>query len=60
LLVREIQAHEIQTEYPSAQRLVMPFENRIGEIINLLTTGITLVVLAGGLARMKTAFANFS
>jgi len=25
----------------------MPFQNRIGEIINLLTTGMTLVALAG-------------
>jgi hypothetical protein len=58
LLIGEIQAHEIQAENPNPQRLVMICENRIGEVVKLLTTSVALVALAFRLVGVKTTFAH--
>jgi hypothetical protein len=43
LLVGQIQAHEIQTQYPHAQWLMMPFKDRSCQVIKLPITGLAFL-----------------
>ncbi len=35
LLVRQIKSHQIQTEYPFTQRLMMPGKDRVAQIVKV-------------------------
>jgi len=45
LLVREVQAHEVQDQDPDPQRLVVPGEDRLGQVIEAAAAGPALVTL---------------
>jgi hypothetical protein len=53
LLIREIQSHEVQTQYPHFQRLMMSSKDGVGQIIKAFITVVTLVALTGGLRVIK-------
>src|SRR5207249_11583821 len=55
LLIREIQSHEIQTQHPDFQRLMMSRKNRVGQVIKTCVTLATLVALTGRLRVIKAA-----
>jgi hypothetical protein len=55
LLIREIQAHEIQTQYPDFQRLMMSRKNRVRQVIKVPITVMTLITLTGGFRVIKAA-----
>ena len=55
LVIRYIQAHEIETQYPDFQRLMMSRKNRVGQIIKAGVTVGTLIALTGGFRVIKTA-----
>ena len=44
----QVQAHEIQANDPDSQRLVMAGEDGVGEVVEALPTGMTLVTLPLG------------
>src|SRR5215203_2891177 len=44
LLVREVQAHKVEAQYPHPQRLVMPGQHRAGQIVK--TSGARLAAIA--------------
>src|SRR5262249_18176747 len=48
LLIREIQSHEIETQHPDLQRLMMSRKDSVSQIIKALVTVVTLVALTGG------------
>jgi hypothetical protein len=48
-------SHEIQTQYPDCQRLLMSRKNGVGQVINTCVTVVTLVALMGRLRVIKTA-----
>src|SRR5262252_2986056 len=56
LLIREIQSHEIQTQHPDFQRLMMSRKNGVGQIIKTCVTIMILVALTGRLRVIKAAF----
>jgi hypothetical protein len=47
LLIRYIQAHETQTQYPYFQRLMMSRKNRVYQIVEPCLTVVTLIALTG-------------
>ena len=55
LLIRYIQSHEIQTQRPDFQRLMMARKNGVGQIIKACVTVVTLVALTGGFRVIKAA-----
>src|SRR5215471_9226750 len=55
LLIREIQSHEIQTQHPDFQRLMMSCKNGVGQVIKTCVTILTLVALTGQLRVIKAA-----
>src|SRR5262245_64709295 len=55
LLIREIQAHEIQTQYPYFEWLMMSRKNGVCQIIKAPVTVITLITLTGGFCIIKAA-----
>ena len=55
LLIRYIQSHEVQTQYPHFQRLMMSRKNGVGQIIKASVTVVTLVALTGGFRVIKAA-----
>ena len=55
LLIRYIQSHEVQTQHPYFQRLMMSCENGVREIIKASVTAVTLVALTGGFRVIKAA-----
>jgi hypothetical protein len=58
LLVREIQSHEIKTEDPDPQRLVMASEDRTSQVVEEFLTGLATVALPLRLGRIMTLFRN--
>jgi hypothetical protein len=56
LMVGEIQAHEVQTQNPDLQRLVMPGQDGSRQIVEIAVTDRAAVFLPGGLARIATLF----
>ena len=46
LQIRQVQAHEIQTNQPDSERLMMTRENGVGEIIKVASTTATVVALS--------------
>src|SRR4029453_18803787 len=48
LLVRHVESHEIETQHPDFQRLMMAGKDGVGQIITALVTVVTLVALTGG------------
>ena len=49
LLVREVQAHEVQAGDPDPQRLVVAGEDGVGQVVEASATAPALVALAMGL-----------
>src|SRR5215510_9758083 len=54
-LIRHIEPHEIQTQDPDFQRLMMSRKNGVGQIIKASVTVVTLITLAGGFCVIKAA-----
>ena len=55
LVVGQIQAHEIQTQYPQLERLMMAGKNGVRQIIKTCVTVGTLIALTGGFRVIKAA-----
>src|SRR6266571_600934 len=55
LLIREIQSHEIQTQHPYFQRLMMPRKNGLGQIIKACVTDSPLIALTSQFRVIKAA-----
>src|SRR5499427_4877001 len=55
LLVRHVESHEIQTQDPDFQRLMMSGKNRVSQIIKALVTVVTLIALTSGCRIIKAA-----
>src|SRR5262249_43795117 len=53
LFIRHIQSHEIETQHPDFQRLMMASKNSVGQIIKALVTVVTLIALPGGFRVIK-------
>src|SRR5262249_53687203 len=53
LLVRQVESHEIQTQDPDFQRLMMSGKNGVGQIIKACVTVVTLITLTGGFRVIK-------
>ena len=58
LLIGKIQSHHVQANDPRTKRLVMPFENRIGEIVELFLAGLAFISLPSRLRTMESALGN--
>jgi len=41
----QVQPHEVQTQHPHAQRLMMPFKNRPAQVIELVPTRLAFISL---------------
>src|SRR5262249_54372556 len=59
LLIRQIESHEIQTQDPDFQRLMMASKNGVGQIIKASVTVVTLITLTGRFSIIKTTLDNF-
>src|SRR5215212_8614592 len=46
LHVREVQAHEIEAQYPHPQRLMVPGQRRAGEVVEAPGAGLTPIALS--------------
>ena len=55
LFIRQIQSHEIQTQYPHFQRLMMSRKNSVCQIIKTFVTVGTLLALTCGFRVIKAA-----
>src|SRR5713101_3456823 len=51
---RYVQSHEIQTQHPHLQRLMMARKDGVDQIIKAFVTVVTLVALTGGFRVIKT------
>lgn len=60
LPIGEIQAHHVQTNDPRTEGLVMPFKNRIGEIVELFPAGFAFISLPSPLRTMQSTLGNIS
>lgn len=56
LLIRQVQAHEVETHHPDFHRLMVASQRRPFQVIKLLLTTVADVALAGRLIRVKTPF----
>ncbi|MCS6909001.1 MAG: hypothetical protein NZM11_00290 [Anaerolineales bacterium] len=56
LLIRQVQLHQIETQHPHLQRLMMTFKDRLRQIIKLALTGLTFIPLTFSLLRVKPPF----
>ncbi|MDO9713623.1 diguanylate cyclase [Paracraurococcus sp. LOR1-02] len=50
LSVRQVQAHEVEAQHPDTQGLVMPGQDRAGQVIEALAAGVASIALAMRLA----------
>jgi len=50
LLIRQVESHQIQTENPLAQGLVMTGKDGISQIIEIAMTGVAMITLTMALA----------
>src|SRR4030095_14926798 len=55
LLVRQVQSHEIQTQDPDFQRLMMSGKNSVSKIIEAFVAVVTLIALTSGFRIIKAA-----
>ncbi len=55
LLVRQVETHQIQTQYTPAQWLMVIGENRIGQIVEASSAGFTMIALPLVLALRQAA-----
>src|SRR5260370_23306213 len=58
LFIREVEPHEIETENPDAQRLVMTSEEGPGQIVEAFPTGVALIFLPCGLGLVPSLFGH--
>ena len=58
LLIRQVQAEQVQADDPFSQRLMMMGEDRVGQIIKVFITGFAMVALPFLLTLMPPATAN--
>lgn len=58
LSIRQIQPHEIQTQQPHAQRLMVPFEHGLGEIVELPATPAAMMSLPTPLRVIEAALGD--
>jgi hypothetical protein len=56
LAIGQIEPHEIQAQNPRLQWLMMPFENRTGQVIEIPATGFTAIPLSFRLGFVPTVF----
>ncbi len=54
LCVRYVESHEVQTQNPNAQGLVMTGKNRVGHIVESSLTRLTDIALSLGLGLVMT------
>lgn len=52
LHVRQVQSHEVETQHPDLERLMMSFKYRSRQIIKAFLTAMTLIPLSSPLLRM--------
>jgi len=52
LLIRQIEAHQIQAQNPLAQRLLMMSKDRIGQVVEIAITSFAVIALPLALALM--------
>ena len=55
LLIRQIEAHQVAAQNRFAQRLMMMREDRVGQIIEVAATGLTVIALRFRLAKVSPA-----
>ena len=58
LSIREVQAHEVQTQNPDPQRLMMTGKDRVSQIVEVSATGLAQVALTLGLGVVATLFGD--
>src|SRR5215468_1393559 len=58
LLIRYIQAHEIEAQHPDFQRLMMARKNGVGQIIKAGIAGVALIALACRFRVIKATLDN--
>lgn len=58
LLVRQIQSHQVQTQYPYLQRLMVARQHRRGQIIEVPLATRAVILLTRRLRLIETLFAN--
>src|SRR5262249_42382039 len=58
LLIRHIQPHKIQTQYPHFQRLMMSSKDGVGQIIKTFVTVVTFIALASWFRVIKATLHN--
>jgi hypothetical protein len=56
LLIRQVQPHEIETQHPDFDRLMVSRQWRPSQVIKLLLTTVADVALASRLIRVKASF----
>ncbi len=58
LVVREVEPHKIQAEYPHAKGLMMAGKNRVRHIVKASLAGLAQVALPLGLGVVEPLFSN--
>jgi hypothetical protein len=59
LLIRQVEPHEIQAEYPHPKGLMVTGKDRVRHIVEALLTGLAEVVPTLGLGIVTPLFGNF-
>ena len=55
MLIRQVQAHEIQSQYPYFERLMISSKNGVRQVIKAPVAVMTLIALTGGFGIIKAA-----
>ena len=58
LVVREVEPHEIQAEYPHSKGLMMAGKDRVRQIVKASLAGLAQVALTLGLGVVEPLFSN--
>ena len=58
LVVREVESHEIQTQNPHPQGLMMTGKDRVGQIVKAWLTGLAQITLTCGLGIVAPLFCH--
>ncbi|WP_374089578.1 hypothetical protein [Methylomicrobium lacus] len=53
--VGQVQTHEVQTQHPNGQRLVMTCQHGAGQVVKALVARLALIALAEALRPSKAA-----
>src|SRR6266446_4673771 len=58
LLIRQIQPHKIQTQYPHCQRLMMSSKDGVGQVIKAFVAVVALIALTGRFRVIKATLGD--